>query len=92
MFVIVLIRSIQMVFQSTLVVELLSTVLQANIVHLIDFGLAKRYRDPKARQHIPYRENKSLTGTARYAVHALELPSQDMRPWMSRNGECALLR
>mmetsp|Transcript_64575 Transcript_64575/g.154283 ORF Transcript_64575/g.154283 Transcript_64575/m.154283 type:complete len:463 (+) Transcript_64575:174-1562(+) len=41
---------------------------KANIVHLIDFGLAKRYRDPKARQHIPYRENKSLTGTARYAA------------------------
>merc|ERR1711871_1214392 len=40
---------------------------KANMVHVIDFGLAKKYRDPKSQQHIPYRENKNLTGTARYA-------------------------
>jgi len=40
---------------------------KANQVHIIDFGLGKKYRDPKTQQHIPYREGKSLTGTARYA-------------------------
>ncbi|KAI8844345.1 kinase-like domain-containing protein [Chytriomyces cf. hyalinus JEL632] len=35
-------------------------------IHLIDFGMAKLYRDPKTRQHIAYREKKSLSGTARY--------------------------
>jgi serine/threonine protein kinase len=37
------------------------------IVHLIDFGLAKKYRDPRTQGHIPYTENRNFTGTARYA-------------------------
>lgn len=40
---------------------------RGNQVNMIDFGLAKRFRDPKSNVHIPYRENKNLTGTPRYA-------------------------
>ncbi|XP_010531866.1 PREDICTED: casein kinase 1-like protein 2 [Tarenaya hassleriana] len=40
---------------------------RANQVYIIDFGLAKKFRDSTTHQHIPYRENKNLTGTARYA-------------------------
>lgn len=38
---------------------------KSHIVYIIDFGLAKRYMDKDG--HIPYRDGKNLTGTARYA-------------------------
>lgn len=38
----------------------------SNLVCVVDFGMAKQYRDPKTKTHIPYRERKSLSGTARY--------------------------
>ncbi|XP_012153153.1 casein kinase I isoform X4 [Megachile rotundata] len=40
---------------------------KGNLVYIIDFGLAKKYRDGRTHKHIAYRENKNLTGTARYA-------------------------
>jgi serine/threonine protein kinase len=36
-----------------------------NILHVIDFGLSKRYHDGKT--HVPFKQGRSLTGTARYA-------------------------
>ncbi|KAL4696064.1 hypothetical protein H8957_017543, partial [Semnopithecus entellus] len=35
---------------------------------LIAFGLAKKCRHNRTRQHMPYREDKNLTGTALYAT------------------------
>lgn len=35
-------------------------------IFMIDFGMAKSYRDPKTGKHIADRERNSLSGTARY--------------------------
>jgi len=40
---------------------------KSTTIHLLDFGLSKRFRDPISGLHIPYKDNKSFTGTARYA-------------------------
>ena len=37
-----------------------------NLIFIVDFGMAKAYFDARTLQHIPYRERKSLSGTARY--------------------------
>ena len=38
----------------------------SKILHIIDFGLAKSYLDPKNNKHITFKKDKSLTGTVRY--------------------------
>ena len=40
---------------------------KAHILYIIDFGLMKRYKDPKTGSHITFKEGKGMTGTARYA-------------------------
>lgn len=48
-------------------------------VYAIDFGLAKKYKDSKTGLHIPYKEGKSLTGTARYASLSTHLGIEQAR-------------
>ena len=40
---------------------------QLGTLFLVDFGLARRFIDRKTGEHIPYRDDKKLIGTARYA-------------------------
>lgn len=37
------------------------------IVYIIDFGLAKRYRDARTYEHIPLKDGKQIIGKVRYA-------------------------
>lgn len=39
----------------------------SKMLYIIDYGLAKLYRDPNTHLHIPSRDNKRFLGTARYA-------------------------
>lgn len=48
-------------------------------IYIIDFGLAKRYKDIKTGQHIPLKGGKSLVGTARYASIASHDGQQQCR-------------
>ena len=45
----------------------------SHIVHLVDFGLSKKYRDHKTHHHVQYREAKSVVGTVRYSAANTQL-------------------
>ncbi|CAL8132041.1 unnamed protein product [Orchesella dallaii] len=58
-----------------------------NKVYMIDFGLAKIYRHPITRQHIPYGKDTNLTGTAQYAsLNAHQAMEQGRRDDMESLG------
>jgi len=37
-----------------------------NVVHIIDFGLSRRYKDEKTGKHVPYKDGKKPAGTPRF--------------------------
>lgn len=60
----------------------------ANNIHLIDFGMAKQYRDPKTKQHIPYREKNhsaALPDICPLILTLEESSPEEMiwRPWVT---------
>lgn len=62
-----------------------------NQIFVIDFGLSKKYRDPRTHDHIRPATGKSLTGTARYAsVNALKGLEQSRRDDLESLGFCLL--
>jgi len=52
---------------------------KANTIYMIDFGLAKKFREPKDEQHISYREGKGMVGTVHWASINAHLRSEQSR-------------
>lgn len=52
---------------------------RSHVVYMIDLGLAKKYKSASTDEHIPFKEGKSLTGTARYASVSNHLGNEKAR-------------
>ncbi|GFT60412.1 casein kinase I isoform epsilon [Nephila pilipes] len=50
-----------------------------NLVYIIDFGLAKKYRDSRTNLHIPRKENKAFAGSSKYASINTHLGTEQSR-------------
>ena len=37
-----------------------------SLIHIVDYGLAKRFLCPKTGKHIAFRENRGIIGTAKF--------------------------
>ena len=40
---------------------------KSHILYVVDFGLCKKYQNAETGLHQPYKENKRINGTLRYA-------------------------
>lgn len=46
---------------------LVGTGKRANVIYIVDYGLAKRFKDSSTEIHIKYQKNSKIVGTVRYS-------------------------
>jgi len=57
------------------------------ILYIVDFGLARRFREFTTGNHIPYKTQKNLTGTAKYVSINTHLGVGDIKLEQSRRDD-----
>lgn len=58
---------------------LIGSKLKEEVIFIIDYGLAKRYRDPKSGQHITFKKFKGTYGTLRFSSLRASLGHEQSR-------------